>query len=259
MEKIEMGKFIDLTGIKFDKLTVIERTEKPRNNKSKHIFWKCYCECGNNSFIVSGDRLKNKTVKSCGCISVAQELVGQRFGRLLVIKRVEKEGYRRGRPVFWLCQCDCTGKEIVTRTNNLTSGQTKSCGCSWLTHTSKIKKEWGISAFNIVFRHYKQSARKKKLLFELSKDIFKNLTQQKCHYCGREPSQICKSACNNGDFIYNGIDRKNSSLGYIENNIIPCCWDCNRSKGTLSYDEFMIWISRVYNYSKENNRFNLLV
>lgn len=45
-----MGKFIDLIGQKFDKLTVIERDyeyNKEHNIKTNAIYWKCICECGN--------------------------------------------------------------------------------------------------------------------------------------------------------------------------------------------------------------------
>lgn len=52
------------------------------------------------------------------------DLTGQRYGRLIVLKEVEKEG--RGR--HFLCRCDC-GNEKVIRMNQLRTGKTKSCGC----------------------------------------------------------------------------------------------------------------------------------
>lgn len=61
-----MGKLIDLTGIKFGKLTVISRCE---NNKSGLAQWECKCECGNSKIVV-GKYLKNGDTKSCGCIRV---------------------------------------------------------------------------------------------------------------------------------------------------------------------------------------------
>ena len=59
-----MPKFIDLTGQKFNRLTVIKREYR---NKSKQSCWKCFCDCG-NSAIVSGLHLKNGNTKSCGCL-----------------------------------------------------------------------------------------------------------------------------------------------------------------------------------------------
>lgn len=59
-----MSKFIDLTGKKFNMLTVLELHDK-ENGIAR---WKCQCECGNIS-IVRGGNLKSGAVKSCGCMS----------------------------------------------------------------------------------------------------------------------------------------------------------------------------------------------
>ena len=51
-------------------------------------------------------------------------LIGQKFGRLLVISKAEN----RGRTVYWNCVCVC-GKEKAVSGNSLKCGDTKSCGC----------------------------------------------------------------------------------------------------------------------------------
>ena len=51
-------------------------------------------------------------------------LIGSRFGRLLVVSRGENAG---GRP-SWICRCDC-GNEKQFRGGDLRSGATRSCGC----------------------------------------------------------------------------------------------------------------------------------
>ena len=56
-----MGKFIDLTGQKFNKLIAIEY------NKEKHK-WLCKCDCGRTTFVNSSNLTKGIT-KSCGCLS----------------------------------------------------------------------------------------------------------------------------------------------------------------------------------------------
>ena len=55
---------------------------------------------------------------------VAIEMVGQRFGRLLVVRR---HGLRN-RAAFWLCQCDC-GQEAAIAGSTLRRSNTVSCGC----------------------------------------------------------------------------------------------------------------------------------
>lgn len=59
-----MGKFIDLVGQKFGKLTVIARAE----NKGKATLWLCECDCGNKITVRPYD-LKTGKTKSCGCYS----------------------------------------------------------------------------------------------------------------------------------------------------------------------------------------------
>ena len=54
----------DLTGKKFDKLLVLEKTNKRQDSGS--IVWKCQCECG-NVIELSSKRLINHINVSCGC------------------------------------------------------------------------------------------------------------------------------------------------------------------------------------------------
>lgn len=61
---IFIGKFQDLTGQKFGKLTVIEQVRKPTNNQ---LAWLCQCDCGNTHITISYS-LTHGLCKSCGCI-----------------------------------------------------------------------------------------------------------------------------------------------------------------------------------------------
>ena len=54
----------------------------------------------------------------------AFDYTGWRFGRLTV---VEPAPPLKGR-TRWLCICDC-GKTVIAKTEHLTAGRTKSCGC----------------------------------------------------------------------------------------------------------------------------------
>tara|TARA_R110000822_G_scaffold74909_1_gene179932 strand:+ start:112 stop:618 length:507 start_codon:yes stop_codon:yes gene_type:complete len=66
-----MGKFVDLTGKKFGRLTVISRGE----NQGRSTRWHCRCSCGNKA-LVRADHLKKGKTKSCGCYS--KEAVAER-------------------------------------------------------------------------------------------------------------------------------------------------------------------------------------
>ena len=53
-----------------------------------------------------------------------RDLIGQRFGRLVVIEKLPS---KKGKSV-WRCKCDCGNTKDVPSTY-LTTGDTKSCGC----------------------------------------------------------------------------------------------------------------------------------
>lgn len=54
----------------------------------------------------------------------ALDLVNQRFGRLVAIRK----SHRQNNKVMWECLCDC-GNTTYVSTNYLTSGRIRSCGC----------------------------------------------------------------------------------------------------------------------------------
>lgn len=58
-----------------------------------------------------------------------QDLTGQTFGKLTVLHR-DKEGYQQSNLTYWVCQCSCENKTILSVSRpHLISGHTKSCGC----------------------------------------------------------------------------------------------------------------------------------
>ncbi len=57
-----MGKFIDITGERFGRLTVLYRAP----NHKKQTVWRCVCDCG-KELDVQGGHLKAGRIVSCGC------------------------------------------------------------------------------------------------------------------------------------------------------------------------------------------------
>ncbi len=60
-----MGKFKNLTGQKFGRLTAICPVAKNNHNA---VLWLCDCECGLDA-IVEGRSLTNGLTRSCGCLN----------------------------------------------------------------------------------------------------------------------------------------------------------------------------------------------
>lgn len=71
--------FIDLTGQRFGRLTVIKRVEVPvKKGQRKRIKWLCKCDCGNEK-IIGTDNLRWGGTKSCGCLSrQISSIIGKR-------------------------------------------------------------------------------------------------------------------------------------------------------------------------------------
>lgn len=65
-----MGKFNDLTGKKFGKLTVIRRAEDAVTEKgNKFTQWFCVCDCGNEAIVLGSALTRSKRpTLSCGCL-----------------------------------------------------------------------------------------------------------------------------------------------------------------------------------------------
>lgn len=140
LKQIPVGSAKDLTGQHFGELTVLYRTE----NKCKTATcWVCQCSCGTIKPILAQNLIKGKTT-SCGCKNREKasqrmsdynyknttNIIGQRFGKLIVIKDIglRKQKSRNKNTTWYLCQCDCGNYKEVDR-NSLISGNVRSCGC----------------------------------------------------------------------------------------------------------------------------------
>lgn len=129
----ESRKHIDLTGMKFGKLTVLRRADKDYvyiSNGREHREWKwhCRCDCGNEVDVVQHN-LTSGAAASCGCSSIV-DMVGKQFGRLRVVRRAPDRMYGNERVIYWYCMCNCGNPNLVSVSGkNLRSGGVTSCGC----------------------------------------------------------------------------------------------------------------------------------
>jgi hypothetical protein len=165
------------------------------------------------------------------------DLTGQHFGHLEVLGFSHKGKWGQA---FWKVRCSC-GNEF--KTSRLDQGKTRKCKQCALAILHEAKKKSG-SALNLLWSSYKADARWKRVPFELTKEQFAELTSSPCFYTGRPPARVITSK--GGDaYTYNGIDRKDSSKGYTEENCVPCCSEANWAKRTLTLNEFIKLCSEV--------------
>lgn len=167
-----------------------------------------------------------------------QLIIGKKFNKLTVISIAESKNGK----VKLNCLCDCGSYCIITK-SDIISGHSKSCGCLIGSSPENIK-------ISIARKVFKDDYSDGNLIF----DDFLKLSQQNCFYCGVGPSNRRKNGykrrkdIHNGqaDFIFNGLDRVDNSLKHDIENIVTCCYLCNKSKSDLSYQKFIDHIFKIY-------------
>jgi len=177
-----------------------------------------------------------------------KDVSGQVFGNLTVLSQIAKG--QNGRSWF-TCRCSC-GKIKDIPGWRLVNGYTLSCGCARTTssyHGGRPKMPPGESAARNTIHYYRRNARLRGIVFELSSQECRALFSENCHYCGIAPSNSTVRRGCPGVFVFNGIDRVDSSLGYITSNTVPCCKNCNYAKHDLSKEQFFDMVNRIYRHS----------
>lgn len=148
-----MGVIKDLTGQRFGRLTA--KSLSSVRTASNAAMWNCVCDCGKKARVRSASLTTGNTT-SCGCAQ-SEDLTGKQFNYLTVLAKHPKRN--ADRKVQWRCLCHC-GKKIVTAGVRLTSGHTKSCGCT----SSKIKdltgKQFGyLTVLGLAYDKAREGAR----------------------------------------------------------------------------------------------------
>lgn len=81
-------------------------------------------------------------------MSVKTDLIGKRFGKLVVVSLYSNASRNPPTARKWLCKCDC-GNEVIVIGRNLGSGNTQSCGClkktvkgAYLPNKNRVYNSW---------------------------------------------------------------------------------------------------------------------
>lgn len=168
------------------------------------------------------------------------------FGMFTISKQLPDKFIRDRH--YMLCEgvCNKCGlkKEFLVHLLNKT---TKYCECF-----RKEKRE--VAVVNSLFWIYKQEAKKRNLEFNISFQRFSEITKQNCIYCNVPPSKTHKRTGVDGSYTYNGIDRKDNTVGYLEGNVQPCCFICNMAKSNNTEEDFLDWSERLH----RNQNFQLM-
>lgn len=163
---------------------------------------------------------------------------GQRYNNLIAVGPASStiSGAQR-----WLFLCDC-GRQTIAQVHRVVKGSTKTCGCLRAESRRLSRKYTTVesSARKIWRQNYKDGA--------ISFEDFFSLSQKDCAYCGSPPNNnftLVVRGVMQGTFIYNGLDRIDSSFPHELSNVVPCCSICNRMKSDMSLENFLSHIRRI--------------
>lgn len=182
----------------------------------------------------------------------AADWTGLKFGRLTFTKPAGRDKQKK---IIWEAQCECGNTHILVPIR-AKRGDIQSCGCFLReklrgnTHAVDGRKtEPRLStAKSVWLDRYNDS--------NCSFEQFLKLSQLDCYYCGSPPSNKTNKTVKGssqkqkeeGVFIYNGLDRLDSSQGHTVTNVVPCCCTCNLMKKDMSVDEFLAHIKKISSY-----------
>jgi len=191
------------------------------------------CKCGSIFYTCPTNIISGRT-RSCGCSRSQNHgsLIGNRYGKLKVIEYSRSDGKNR----YWKCKCDC-GNTHEVKTSHLTSSAVKSCGClaDMRNHKSSSFNGFG----EIPSRRWKTimiSAKKRNITFNISiEEAWASLLCQE-RRCALTGESIGFVSTNN---FTASLDRINSELGYLIDNIQWVHKHINLMKWDLSAEKFL--------------------
>jgi hypothetical protein len=159
-----------------------------------------------------------------------------RFGKLSVACRAPSKHSK----AYWICVCDC-GKVREVCGTDLRNGKVTACAICSGQSLPIPGVELGFSG---VIKRMKREATTRGLVWNIPYDYLRVLVKQNCFYCNSAPYPR-----RGKKYVYNGLDRVDNMLGYVPKNVVPCCWACNKLKGTEDVDTFFSQIRKIYHHS----------
>jgi len=148
------------------------------------------------------------------------------------------------------CACSCGGFAYRDKSKVL-SRHTRSCGCLnnervQLFIENAHESSPYDAAINNIIHNYRSGARNRGLEYNIPRDYFIELTSSSCSYCGSVPSRESISKGKEiAVYLFNGIDRIDSSKGYVEGNVTTCCYTCNIIKSDRSVEDMYAHINKI--------------
>lgn len=245
-----MGKRqpIPTVGEQFGELKFLGIAPPHKNGRTQGSF---QCSCGAGVVKVLS-KVRSGHSRSCGCLRGAgwravadEDMVGQRFGRLVVQSRNPRSTAAGG--TRWDCLCDC-GQSKTLPLNRLRNGNTRSCGCllrdsaSEMGRSRKGKRGWNWKGVGDISRSFwgriKSGATRRGLAVEVTHEDIWQLFQEQKGRCALTNIAIGFPKVG-GRVATASLDRIDSTKGYVEGNIQWIDKRVQQMKWDMPQDEFL--------------------
>lgn len=116
-------------------------------------------------------------------------------------------------------------------------------------HYKDNVKDWNNkNIFRVRYLVGKHRANKKNIIFDITENDLRDLwdvQNGRCYY-----SNLSMDLAQDDATYSVSIERKNSSIGYIKDNVVLCCSGINRMKNKLDTITFLTLITAIYEHQR---------
>lgn len=179
-----------------------------------------------------------------------RDLMGQRFGRLVVVSFGERFRNR----TTWVCRCDC-GESTTVLSMNLVQGRTTSCKCKYRERSGS--QNYGWKGCGDITGHYwgvvRKGAELRKMDFSITIEHAWSiylLQNRRCALSGIELTFGARPTVRSKAIPQTAsLDRIDSKSGYIIGNVQWLHKKVQTMKWDLGQEEFIRWCQQIGSYS----------
>ena len=197
--------------------------------------------------------VKTKTCSGCREANRIQDMKRDKEHRNELARIAEQNPDRKAVKMEWN---ENNYEKVALKSMNYRQRQIEEDVEQYLSKNAENAKQWRennpekvvvgnqsrLENIKIHYSNYKRSASDKNLMFSLLAEEFDEIVKNPCYYCGTIQERG-----------FNGVDRQNSEVGYVNDNCVSCCQMCNYMKASLSVDAFLGRVEHILTY---NGRIN---
>ena len=163
------------------------------------------------------------------------DLTGKKFGHLTTISFC---GKTKSGASIWNCKCDC-GNEKQVRGYHLIGKKIRSCGCL-KRETANIKWMGYKEIPRYLWNSFRLNAEYRKIDFDLTaEDMWKQANEQKMKCALTDEPLVFVRRQQDRSKSNASLDRKDSTKGYVKENIQWVTKNVNIAKHCMTQDEFI--------------------